>query len=259
MTTNPLVSIIIPAYNSSKYIGECLQSVVNQTYTNWECFVVLAPSTDDTLDEIWKFINIDDPNPKIRIIREDKKSNCATARNIGFNNSNGKYIAFLDADDWWEPQNLETMVSFMEVNSDLMWCAHYQKIHRDNKTFNITELPGRVKEIGGIGGCLYKKSLLDKVKEKYGYVFDQSLNHTDDGDLTLRIRNEKSFLIPKFLSHYRWNESGLTATTGDISQSWGIVKILIKRRVWDLLPYHLKNLGVCIAEEVTGFDLVRKK
>jgi glycosyltransferase involved in cell wall biosynthesis len=255
----PLVSIIIPSYNSGKYIGECLQSVINQTYTNWECFIVLAPSTDNTLDEIWKFIDIGSPSSKIRIIQEPTKSNCATARNKGFDVCNGKYIAFIDADDWWEPENLETMVTFMEVNSDIMWCAHYQKIHKRYECFNIKELPGTVKEIGGIGGCLYKKSLLDKVKEKYGYVFDQSLNHTDDGDLTLRVRHEKAFLIPKFLSHYRWNEGGLTATTGDINQSWGIVKILIKRGAWDLLPYHLKNLGVCIVEEVTGFDLVRKK
>jgi len=256
---HPFVSIIIPAYNSGKYIGECLQSVVNQTYTNWECFIVLAPSTDNTLDEIWKFIDIESPSAKIRIIQEPKKSNCATARNKGFDACNGKYVTFLDADDWWETENLDTMVTFMEANADLTWCAHYQKIHRDNEIFNITELPGTVKEIGGIGGCLYKKSLLNKIKEEYGYVFDQSLNHTDDGDLTLRIRNERAFLIPKFLSHYRWNDMGLTATTGDINQSWGIVKILIKRGAWDLLPYHLKNLGACIVKEITGFDLVRKK
>ena len=254
-TRNPLVSIIIPAYNSEKYIGECLQSVINQTYTNWECFIVLAPSTDNTLEIVKNYYW----HENIHLIHEQTKSNCATARNKGFEKCTGKYIAFLDADDWWEPNNLETMVDFMEANADLTWCAHYQKIHKDNQTFDIKDLPGRIKEIGGIGGCLYRKSLLDKVKQKYGYLFDQSLNHTDDGDLTLRVRDEKAFLIPKFLSHYRWNESGLTATTRNVEQSWGIVKILIKRGAWDLLPYHLKNLGVCIVEEVTGFKLVGKK
>jgi glycosyltransferase involved in cell wall biosynthesis len=189
---------------------------------------------------------------------EDKKSNCATARNVGFEKTNGKYVAFLDADDWWEPVNLETMVHFMEANKDLSWCAHYQKIHRNGEVFEIKELPGTVKEIGGIGGCLYRKSLLDKIKNEYGYVFDESLNHTDDGDLTLRVRKYPAYLIRRFLSHYRWNDAGLTATTKDIEQSLGIVKMLIKRRAWDLLPYHLKNLGVCVVEEVTGFDLVRK-
>ncbi|MFA5247908.1 MAG: glycosyltransferase family A protein [Candidatus Paceibacterota bacterium] len=257
----PLVSIVIPAYNSGKYIGECLQSVINQTYTNWECFIVLAPCTDNTLDEIWKCINVDDPNPKIRIIREDKKSNCATARNKGFNECSGKYVTFLDADDWWEPQNLERMVMAMEnyINSDLDWCVHCQKMHKDNKEQIIMEMPGTHNEIGGIGGILFKKETLDKIKSEYGYVFDESLKHTDDGDLSLRLRKYKGRLFPEVLSHYRWNESGLTATTGNINQSWGIVKILIKRGAWDLLPYHLKNLGVCIVEEVTGFDLVRKR
>jgi glycosyltransferase involved in cell wall biosynthesis len=257
MTIKPLVSIIIPAYNSGKYIHECLQSVVNQTYTNWECFIVVAPSTDNTLNEIWKSLNRDDPNPKIRIIMEDKKSNCATARNVGFEKAHGKYVAFLDADDWWETNNLETMVRLME-EFPTDWCAHYQYIHKNNEVFEIKELPGTVREIGGIGGCLYRKSLLDKIKSEYGYVFDESLNHTDDGDLTLRVRKYPSFLIPVFLSHYRWNTEGLTATTNNVEQSWSIVKILIKRGAWDLLPYHLKNLGVCVIERVMGVRLVRK-
>ena len=258
MTKKPLVSIIIPAYNSGKYIHECLQSVINQTYTNWECFIVLAPSTDNTLDEIWKSININDPSSKIRIIQEDKKSNCATARNKGYSACNGEYVAFLDADDWWEPKNLEVMVNFMEANPQFAWCAHCQKLHRDGEIYNIYELPGTVRDIGGIGGCLYRRSLLDVIRIKYRYVFDESLNHTDDGDLTLRVREYPAHLIEEYLSHYRWNESGLTATTDSIEQSWGIVKILIKRRAWDLLPYHLKNLGVCVVEKATGVGLVRK-
>ncbi len=257
----PLVSIIIPAYNSEKYIRECLQSVLKQTYENYECFIVLAPSTDNTLNEIWKCIDVDDPHLKIRIIMETKKSNCATARNIGFDKCNGKYIAFLDADDWWEPQNLERMVMAMEndINSDLDWCVHCRKMHKDNKEYIIMEIPGTHNDIGGIGGILFKKEMLNKIKANCGYLFDESLKHTDDGDLVLRARKYKSRLVREVLSHYRWNESGLTATTGNINQSWGIVKILIKRGAWDLLPYHLKNLGVCIVEEVTGFDLVRKK
>ncbi len=250
--TQPLVSIIIPTYNSGKYIKECLESVKAQTYPSWECFIVLAPCTDNTLNEIWKCINIDEPNPKICIIRETHKTNCATARNVGIDHSNGEYIAFLDADDWWEPTNLEVMVNFMETNKDIAWCAHYQKIHKNGEVFEIKELPGTINEIGGIGGCLYRKSLLEKIQKCYGYVFDESLNHTDDGDLTLRVRKYPSYLIRRFLSHYRWNESGLTANTNNVEQSLGIVKILIKRRAWDLLPYHLKNLGVCIVEEVMG-------
>jgi glycosyltransferase involved in cell wall biosynthesis len=260
MTSNnkPLVSIIIPAYNSGKYIKQCLDSVVAQTYSNWECFIILAPSTDNTLDEIWKCLDITNPKPKIHIIKETKKSNCAKARNIGYDNSNGEYVTFLDADDWWEPKNLETMISMMKKHTWVEWCAHYQVIHKGDEIFTITELPGTVKEIGGIGGCLYKKSLLDKIKNEYGYVFDESLNHTDDGDLTLRVRKYPAYLIPVFLSHYRWNTEGLTATTDNIEQSWGIVKMLIKRGAWDLLPYHLKNLGVCVVEEITGLGLVRK-
>jgi glycosyltransferase involved in cell wall biosynthesis len=257
--TPPLVSIVIPAYNSGKYIGECLQSVIKQSYSNWECFIVLAPSTDNTLDEIWKYIMIDYPHSKIRIIREDKKSNCATARNIGFNKCNGKYVTFLDADDWWEPTNLEKMVNNMEANLTLDWCVHYQIIHKNNKEHIIMEIPGTHNEIGGIGGILFRKESLNKIKNGSGYLFGEYLNHTDDGDLILRARKYKGGLLPEVLSHYRWNESGLTATTNEINQSWGIVKILIKRGAWDLLPYHLKNLGVCIVEEVTGFDLVRKR
>ena len=250
----PLVSVIIPAYNSEKYITQCLNSVAIQTYRNLEIIIVLAPSTDNTYGICRRFFCVN-----THVIQEKKKTNCATARNIGFNNSRGKYIIFLDADDWWEPENIEHMVCAMENNLTLDWCVHCQILHRDEKQHLIMEIPGTHNEIGGIGGILFRRETLNKIKNKYGYVFDETLNHTDDGDLVLRIRKFNHILVPRVLSHYRWNESGLTANTGEIDQSWGIVKMLVKRGAWDLLPYHIKNLGVCIAEETTGFYLVRKK
>jgi len=260
--TNPLVSIIIPAYNSGKYIGECLQSVINQTYKNWECFIVLAPSTDNTLDEIWKFINIDEPNPKIRIIREDIKSNCATARNKGFDECNGKYVTFLDADDWWESTKLSVMVNHMEMFFDpgTKWSAHYVDIHYANGNIIHEQLyPGHHNEVGGIGNVIFRKEYLNDIKKRWGYIFYEKMDRADDGDLVLRIRNDLSRLVPVMLSHYRWNEEGLSANTTGIHQSKIMICAAIRNKSYDILPIHLKNLAVCVANEITGIDWVKLK
>lgn len=250
----PRVSIVVPAYNSGKYIGECLESIKSQTFRNWEAIVVIAPSADNTIEEVLKYVS----PPKINAMWESKKTNCATARNKGIAMCRGEYIAFLDADDWLEPENLSVMVKYLDDNPSLEWCASYQKIHVGDEIHLIKDLPGTTREIGGIGGCLYRRRLIGEIERKYGYVFDESLNHTDDGDLTLRVRQYPARLIPTVLSHYRWNEGGLTATTKITEQSWGIVKMCAKRGAWDFLPYHLKNLVACIAIEKFGINAVNR-
>lgn len=251
----PRVSIIIPAYNSGKYIGECLDSLMAQTFQEWEAIIVVAPSTDNTVEEVLKYVS----PPKINAIWERQKTNCATARNRGVATSLGDYVSFLDADDWLEPDNLATMVKYLDDNLFLEWCASYQEIHVGDEIHLIKDLPGTTNEIGGIGGCLYSRYLLHEIEQKYGYIFDERLNHTDDGDLTLRVRHYPAGLIPLVLSHYRWNEEGLTATTRSTEQSWGIVKMCARRGAWEFLPYHLKNLVACIAVEKFGLNVVNKE
>ncbi|MFV8808137.1 glycosyltransferase family 2 protein [Aerococcus urinaeequi] len=123
----PLVSIVVPAYNSSKFIDRCLVSICNQTYQELEIIVINDGSTDDTEKKIINYVNKD---PRIKYIRTEN-SGVSNARNLGINISTGEYIGFVDSDDYIDINMISHMVNIAEkYNLDLISCT-YQRV-KDN-------------------------------------------------------------------------------------------------------------------------------
>lgn len=110
----PKVSVIIPAFNCEKYIGQTIESVLSQTYRNFELIVVDDGSTDNTKAIVKNYLQ----DSRIKYIYQDN-SGVSAARNIGFAKSHGKYIAFLDSDDLWYPNKLEEQVRLLEMNKEI--------------------------------------------------------------------------------------------------------------------------------------------
>lgn len=106
-----LVSIVMPAYNSGKFIGKAIDSVIAQTYRNWELIVVDDASTDNTAGVVDKYTKKDS---RIKYHRLDKNSGAAVARNTAVKLARGKYMAFIDSDDIWFPEKLTKQISFMD-------------------------------------------------------------------------------------------------------------------------------------------------
>ncbi|BCA85004.1 glycosyl transferase [Enterococcus saigonensis] len=106
-----LVSVIIPTFNSEKYILKTINSVMNQTYKYIEIIVVDDNSTDETINVVK---NLSFKDSRLRVIALDKNSGAAIARNVGIQNSKGKYIAFLDSDDYWFDEKIEIQIDFMK-------------------------------------------------------------------------------------------------------------------------------------------------
>lgn len=106
----PLISVIMPAYNA-KNIEESIQSVLMQSYKNFELLIVDDCSSDDTIERIRKF-----DDDRIFVTSLNKNGGVANARNVAIENSNGDFIAFLDADDLWHPEKLRTQINFMLTN-----------------------------------------------------------------------------------------------------------------------------------------------
>ena len=103
------ISIITPSYNSSKHLDETIGSVLNQTFQDWEWLITDDCSTDNSVKILEK-----QNDPRIKVFQADKNGGAGHARNISLENATGRYITFLDADDFWEPNFLEEMVSFMK-------------------------------------------------------------------------------------------------------------------------------------------------
>ena len=104
------VSVITPMYNCEKFISETIESVLNQTYTNWEMIIIDDCSTDKSKQIVKQYIERD---KRIRLIALNENSGAAVARNKGIEVSSGRFIAFLDGDDLWEPNKLEKQIKFM--------------------------------------------------------------------------------------------------------------------------------------------------
>ena len=125
-----LVSIITPSYNSSKFIVECIESVLSQTYENWEMIIVDDCSKDNSKEIISELSTKD---KRIKPIFLEKNVGAAEARNTAIRQSKGKYVAFLDSDDLWNPKKLEKQLSFMHENEIAFSYTTYQFISENGE------------------------------------------------------------------------------------------------------------------------------
>lgn len=125
---NTLISIITPCYNSEKYIQDTIQSVLSQTYQNWEWWIVDDGSSDKSVELIQ---TIDDP--RIHLVVLEENAGAAEARNIGIRNAKGRFLTFIDSDDVWLPHFLETSVQFLIEKREELVYASYKRYNEEMK------------------------------------------------------------------------------------------------------------------------------
>lgn len=128
-----LVSIITPTFNAEKYIRETLQSVINQSYQNWEMILADDASTDNTVVIIEEFAQKDS---RIKLFRLPKNYGNGFARNAALEKASGKYIAYLDADDLWFPEKLEKQIQFLTANNSHFTFSFYDTIDEEGNNLN---------------------------------------------------------------------------------------------------------------------------
>lgn len=137
----PEVSIITANYNSEKYITQTINSIIKQTFTNWEMIIVDDFSTDASCEIIEK-IN----ENRIKLIKLDKNGGPAVSRNVGIKESQGRYIVFIDSDDLWETEFLKKSIQMIKKkNCGLIYSSYYRKNEDLTKDFGAFIVPERVK------------------------------------------------------------------------------------------------------------------
>ena len=134
-----LVSIIMPSYNAARFIGESINSVLLQTYSNWELLIVDDCSKDNSVEVVRKFANID---KRVVLFSLEKNVGAAAARNVAIEHAQGQYIAFLDSDDVWDEYKLEKQLAFMKQYSYAFTFSNYYVMEENGKkTVNIVIVP----------------------------------------------------------------------------------------------------------------------
>ena len=220
---NNLVSIITPSYNSSRFIVECVNSVISQTFQNWEMIIVDDCSNDNSRDII---SDLSAKDERIESIFLKENIGAAEARNIAIRQAKGKYIAFLDSDDIWNEDKLENQISFMNEKDIAFSFTSYQPISEDGKIkYSVIISPKKMSYHSylknTIIGCL--TVIIDK--EKTGDFQMPNIRSSHDMALWLLImkRGFSAYGLDENLAYYR------IVSTSNTSKKWKAAK-----EVWDV-------------------------
>ena len=207
---NKLVSIIMPNYNSEKYISQTINSVLNQTYQNWELIIVDDKSTDNSPNIIKEFIK-NDNRIKLTIL-ETNSGRPALPRNIGIKKAQGDFIAFLDSDDLWYKDKLKLQLDFMIKNNYYFTYSAYDVIDENNKLISSFTPPMKLSyndllKTNSIG-CL--SAIYDV--NYFGKVYMEDVGH-EDYTLWLKLLKKVDFAygMDKKLAQYRKITSSISS------------------------------------------------
>ena len=223
----PYVSVVIPAYNQAQFLTDALQSVLAQTYGNYEIIVVDDGSTDNTSTVAKQF------GDNIRYIYQENRG-LAGARNTGIRHAKGQYIALLDSDDMWLPSFLERMMKLAQQNPDgaVFFCgARYMDADGNNLPQSVhmkLNLAHSMYETLAQANFLIPSTIvMQKSVVVEAGLFDQSLRSCEDWDLWLRLAPEHNFVgIADNLVRYRVHGSSLST---DPSGMQGAAKAVIEK------------------------------
>ena len=225
--TSPTISIIIPAYNAAKFIGEALDSVLNQTFPSYELIVINdgSPDTDELERELQKY-------PTIRYIKQENRG-AAAARNAGLRGARGEYAAFLDADDRWLPNFLEEQLEFLtSSNADLVFsdALLIGDSPLAGRTFMQLDPPKSAvtpESLLAVEVAVLTSAVLARKKPIFEVgLFDETLKRGHDFELWFRLAKAgvRFAFQPRVLAEHRIVESGLSGDA--LSQLYRTLSVL---------------------------------
>lgn len=204
------VSIITPTYNSSKFIKKTIDSVIDQTFKEWEYIIIDDASEDKTTEIVDSFIKND---KRIKLIRKTINSGAADSRNIGIQKAKGKYIAFLDSDDKWHKNKLEIQIEIMEKDNLALTFTDYFIRKEDSEELEPFEALKEVVKFKNIVKFNYLAcSTVVFNQEICGKHFMPKIRKRQDWGLWLSILkdNNQAKRIKQYLMYYTVRENSIS-------------------------------------------------
>lgn len=246
---NPLVSVVIPVYNSEQTIEKTLDSVINQTYKDIEVILIDDGSTDASNDIMKRYIE-NNKNHKIKLITKEN-GGVSSSRNMGIDNSKGEYISFLDSDDIWLPKKIETQIQIFLENKYIDCLGTTMNGQKFSRMFGIkfcrlTKVTPKMMLLKNFL-CIQTTMTKRKVILDIGYFYVDQDN--EDSNIIIRIANKYNcYLLNESFVSYIPNLSGVSS------------------RMWEMEKGELKNIEMAIKMKIikpveypffAGFSLLK--
>ena len=238
----PLVSVVIPAFNAATNIGQTLNSVLAQTYQEFEVIVVDDGSSDATTAVVEKFVTKD---ARFQLVRQSN-AGVGAARNTAIRKARGKYIAPLDADDYWFPEKLEKQVACAEQRGNeagLVYCW-YAVLDEHGRLSNghPQTAEGRLRHafilrniVGNGSVPLFRTAALEEVGLYLTRIEQSGAQGCEDWDLYIRIAERFSIHVaPQYLLAYRQDGSSMSVNAETMAASFAVVMSRARKRNFDL-------------------------
>ena len=224
-----LVSIVLPVYNGARFLRESIDSILNQTYTNWELLILDDCSTDDTPAISMEYAQKDN---RVHYYRNEKNLRLPGNLNRGFSLSAGEYLTWTSDDNLFRPIALERMVNALESNPDIeLVYASYQIIDENGVQKQVFEADphGQDHILGSnvVGACfLHTRNVYEQVGD-----YDVNLFLVEDFDYWQRVMMKfRALAIAEVLYDYRWHDASLTSTKNEKRFAELLEKMLLKNR-----------------------------
>lgn len=200
----------MPSYNTAQYISQSIQSVLAQTYLNWELIIVDDCSTDNTENVVSVFLN----DNRIKLLKNERNSGAAVSRNRALREARGKWIAFLDSDDLWEPEKLEKQIAFMKNNGYSFSYTNYVEIDEAGIQSGVKVTgPQKITKTGMYNycwpGCLTVMYDADEI----GLIQIADIKKNNDYAMWLKVcKKVDCYLLDECLALYRKGRAGSIST-----------------------------------------------
>ncbi len=204
-----LVSIIMPTYNCAKFIGKTIESVIAQTYENWELIIIDDCSKDNTEEVVSEY-----KDNRIKYHRLENNSGAAVARTEAMKKASGRYMAFLDSDDLWKKDKLEKQLEFMNKNNYNFTCTEYEQIDEEgNKLNKVIKVKKRADYNRILLDCPVGNSTVMYNVEKLGKFEVPNIRKRNDDALWLQILKKEKYIygMPDILMEYRIRSNSISS------------------------------------------------
>lgn len=205
-----LVSIIMPSYNTGKYIADSIRSVQAQTYTNWELILVDDCSNDNTDEVVNKFLS----DRRNIYIKNERNSGAAFSRNRALREAKGRWIAFLDSDDLWMPEKLARQIAFMKKKHCSFSYTNYEEIDSEGKKTGVKVTgPKKISRKGMFNYCWPGCLTVMYDAKKIGLIQISNIKKNNDYAMWLKVcKKADCYLLDEYLAQYRKGRVGSVST-----------------------------------------------